>query len=189
MQRDDAFVLWDDIPFDDQTGATLNTAPEWVRRTICCARWELEHASEELKDEKAPKPRVVLAVYLPPLRPCWRPRTPLLSPLPLCLFPHLSRTGTSLVLPQPSFPVGLQKPESKSSKSALRPLILPMEGAAMHPPRPAVRAMATGVLEKRSVRSACSLDEAAATRVARRRGPGLHPWPQALDSSRGRKRS
>lgn len=65
MQRDDAFVLWDDIPFDDQTGATPNTAPEWVRRTICCARWELEHASEELKDERAPKPRVVLAVSSP----------------------------------------------------------------------------------------------------------------------------
>ncbi|KAI1788234.1 hypothetical protein LXA43DRAFT_649191 [Ganoderma leucocontextum] len=72
VQRDDAFVLWDDIPFEDHTA----TAPEWVRRTICCARWELEHVVAEVqdkdRDEKAPtpiptpKPRVVLAVVSPP---------------------------------------------------------------------------------------------------------------------------
>ena len=68
VQRDDAFVLWDEIPFDEQTSGTQGTTPEWVRRTICCARWELEHVAEELqdKDEKTPKPRVVLAVVSPP---------------------------------------------------------------------------------------------------------------------------
>ena len=52
VQRDDAFVLWDDIPFKDQTsGASqvpvpaMSTSPEWVRRTICCARWEVEHVT------------------------------------------------------------------------------------------------------------------------------------------------
>ncbi|TFK80911.1 hypothetical protein K466DRAFT_503057 [Polyporus arcularius HHB13444] len=67
VQQDDAFVPWDSIAFDAQTAATLNTSPEWVRRTICCARWELEHATEELGDEKAakPNPRVVLAVVPP----------------------------------------------------------------------------------------------------------------------------
>ena len=48
VQRDDAFVLWDEIPFDEQTSGTQGTTPEWVRRTICCARWELEHVAEEL---------------------------------------------------------------------------------------------------------------------------------------------
>lgn len=63
VQRDDAFVLWDNIPFEEHTA----TAPEWVRRTICCARWELEHVAEELqgKDRNA-EPRVVLAVVSPP---------------------------------------------------------------------------------------------------------------------------
>ena len=60
VQRDDAFVLWDDIPFDD---ATPGMSPEWVRRTICCARWESEHASEVTN---TPSPRIVLAVVNPP---------------------------------------------------------------------------------------------------------------------------
>ncbi|KAM5541536.1 hypothetical protein V8D89_004726 [Ganoderma adspersum] len=63
VQRDDAFVLWDNIPFEDHTA----TAPEWVRRTICCARWELEHVGEEVQDkDRNAKPRVVLAVVSPP---------------------------------------------------------------------------------------------------------------------------
>ena len=71
-------MLWDNIPFDAQTAAILNNAPEWVRRTICCARWELEHAghpseetgaADENTNETAAtpksKPRVVLAVVSP----------------------------------------------------------------------------------------------------------------------------
>lgn len=56
VQRDDAFVPWDDIRFADN-GIPINSSPEWVRRTICCARWEVE-APESLKQRK----RVVLAV-------------------------------------------------------------------------------------------------------------------------------
>lgn len=52
VQRDEAYVLWDNIPFHkpasdvNDDGASedkhkLNT-PEWVRRTICCARWEFD---------------------------------------------------------------------------------------------------------------------------------------------------
>ena len=62
VQRDDAFVPWDTIALDEQTTPTA-MSPEWVRRTICCARWELEHAAEEAK---APSPRIVLAVASPP---------------------------------------------------------------------------------------------------------------------------
>ncbi|KAH9938798.1 uncharacterized protein BXZ73DRAFT_76306 [Epithele typhae] len=72
VQQDDAFVLWDKISFDDQTAATPNMAPEWVRRTICCARWEVEHAAEREapfageKGQKKLAPRIVLAVAIPP---------------------------------------------------------------------------------------------------------------------------
>jgi len=65
VQQDAAFVLWDKIAFDeDPTSAdtpnagaapsSTSPSPEWVRRTICCARWETEHAD-------ATHPRVVLA--------------------------------------------------------------------------------------------------------------------------------
>ena len=55
VQRDDAFVLWDNIPFKDlitdsdkdkpAMPPNLGSSPEWVRRTICCARWEMDHAN------------------------------------------------------------------------------------------------------------------------------------------------
>ncbi|KAI0283492.1 hypothetical protein BC826DRAFT_195027 [Russula brevipes] len=68
VQQDAAFVLWDKIAFDEDpatadTADTPNAAavppsaspsPEWVRRTICCAKWETEHADTA-------RPRVVLA--------------------------------------------------------------------------------------------------------------------------------
>ncbi|KIM79314.1 hypothetical protein PILCRDRAFT_98206 [Piloderma croceum F 1598] len=83
VQRDDAFVPWDNIPFKDvgldgdkdrPTTASLNhsSSPEWVRRTICCARWEIDNANESLNESKkagelqsnaaAQTPKVVLAV-------------------------------------------------------------------------------------------------------------------------------
>ena len=68
VQQDAAFVLWDQIDFadDEPTPASSpstptpvptsppSPSPEWVRRTICCARWEAEHADSA-------RPRVVLA--------------------------------------------------------------------------------------------------------------------------------
>ena len=83
VQRDDAFVPWDNIPFKDigldgdkdrPTAVSLNhsSSPEWVRRTICCARWEIDNANESLNESKkagelqsnaaAQTPKVVLAV-------------------------------------------------------------------------------------------------------------------------------
>ena len=49
VQRDDAFVLWDKIAFEDVLESNPNSCPEWVRRIICCALWETEHPEEELK--------------------------------------------------------------------------------------------------------------------------------------------
>ncbi|KAJ7112994.1 hypothetical protein C8R44DRAFT_234521 [Mycena epipterygia] len=93
VQQDDAFVPWDAIPFSAPcaTPATSTTAPtttsesttlrttspttapadvldaspEWVRRTVCCARWELDNAAAtegKDKDETAPSRTVRLAV-------------------------------------------------------------------------------------------------------------------------------
>jgi hypothetical protein len=83
VQRDDAFVLWDNIPFKGEkekaTAISPNqgNSPEWVRRTICCARWEMDNANVstnesnkggELQSNAAVQPetpKVVLAVLAP----------------------------------------------------------------------------------------------------------------------------
>lgn len=52
VQRDDAFVPWDDINFKplelsngtESAGSILTSPPEWLRRTICCAQWEIRNA-------------------------------------------------------------------------------------------------------------------------------------------------
>jgi hypothetical protein len=72
VQSDSAFVLWDDIPFtdnnvnntDNNNNATTDNntpappSPEWLRRTVCCARYESTQALSERK-------RAVLAVLAP----------------------------------------------------------------------------------------------------------------------------
>lgn len=80
MQRDDAFVLWDKIKFkediDAKSASQSNLSPEWLRRTICCARWETENPEAALNrdseansrkvsnanSEDLPEPKVLLAV-------------------------------------------------------------------------------------------------------------------------------
>ncbi|KAF8129078.1 hypothetical protein EV363DRAFT_1169964 [Boletus edulis] len=76
VQRDDAFVPWDQIDFrdpvsdDDKEKSASQTlhlsgSPEWVRRMICCARWEVDHANSTLDKHAAKDPKVVLAVLSP----------------------------------------------------------------------------------------------------------------------------
>ncbi|KAF8839975.1 hypothetical protein BDN67DRAFT_969215 [Paxillus ammoniavirescens] len=73
VQRDDAFVPWDkinfkDAPIDDEKeklasqALHLSGSPEWVRRMICCARWEVDHAASTLDNSTAKEPKIVLAV-------------------------------------------------------------------------------------------------------------------------------
>ena len=74
VQRDDAFVPWDQIDFRDPAAADddkekspsqtlhLSGSPEWVRRMICCARWEVDHAPSTLDKQATKNPKVVLAV-------------------------------------------------------------------------------------------------------------------------------
>lgn len=51
-------------------GVTAASCPEWVRRTICCAKWEVQHASEEIKapndNSETQKPRVLFAILASP---------------------------------------------------------------------------------------------------------------------------
>ncbi|KAK7017615.1 PINc domain-containing protein [Favolaschia claudopus] len=88
VQRDDAFVPWDAIAFASPTQSTAGNSsptsavspatdlpaddPEWVRRTVCCARWELNStlASSSPSNSKfngndtPPPPRTVCIAVL-----------------------------------------------------------------------------------------------------------------------------
>ena len=57
VQRDDAFVAWDDIEFKADPANSVDAkgssqTPEWLRRTICCAKWELVQASKDVSTEE-----------------------------------------------------------------------------------------------------------------------------------------
>lgn len=67
VQRDEAFVYWDKIAFTSQDTGTPLPSPEWVRRTVCCAKWETDNPLMELGTDVTPKstPRVVFAVLSP----------------------------------------------------------------------------------------------------------------------------
>lgn len=128
VQRDEAYVLWDKINFaKDESHQSSDSnvdnkstfsAPEWLRRTISCARWELDQcqdsagaAAESLSDdnEGANKSRndkttskaktVVLAVCLETAQTHETP-TKSLSPVPLPVPPtskHEQRCSGALV--------------------------------------------------------------------------------------------
>lgn len=80
VQQDDAFVFWDDISFaldditkdSEETQADVpasQTTPEWLRRTISCARWELVNSAEgkgSADSDKKPA-SIVIAVCTSPL--------------------------------------------------------------------------------------------------------------------------
>lgn len=83
------------------------SSPEWVRRTICCAQWEIDNATPKADTNPSgiasepvkPKPKVILAVLasLPHLSPPTRPG-------------RLSPTGGNLDPPTPLTPVPLPAP-------------------------------------------------------------------------------
>lgn len=84
VQRDEAYVLWDKIPFteDSSIDASAPSPPEWLRRTISCARWEFDHGvPEEGNDAAAP---VMVAVCLETAQvPDSAPAAATASPVPL----------------------------------------------------------------------------------------------------------
>ena len=84
VQNDEAFVLWDqismkDVSSDDEVEPRAPHSPEWVRRTICCARWEVDNADATMRsagngrsaanaegENMNKEPRVALAVLSGP---------------------------------------------------------------------------------------------------------------------------
>ncbi|KAL1719956.1 hypothetical protein EV715DRAFT_198134, partial [Schizophyllum commune] len=62
VQQDDAYVLWGKLGLVD--GPTAS--PEWVRRIICCARYEVEHPPPKADDSAA---KIILAVATTPMAP------------------------------------------------------------------------------------------------------------------------
>lgn len=127
VQSDDAFVLWDQIPFKDSSDAESdkgNTSPEWVRRTVCCAQWEADNAAsskpkaatdtpasvagDKPQDAIQSRLRVVLAVCSS--SPSLSPQTghiklhdaiespvPLPAPVPILVNKHEPRSSGTLV--------------------------------------------------------------------------------------------
>ncbi|KAK0497987.1 hypothetical protein EDD18DRAFT_127508 [Armillaria luteobubalina] len=98
VQQDDAFVPWDKISFkdgapeDSVTEHSPNVSPEWVRRTICSARWEVEHAQKTILSPKPTDPKVIVAVcttshslspQLMPVKLSESPTESALTPVPL----------------------------------------------------------------------------------------------------------
>ncbi|KDQ22604.1 hypothetical protein PLEOSDRAFT_1114632 [Pleurotus ostreatus PC15] len=106
VQQDDAYVLWDQIKFRDEPDVVdkaMMGSPEWIRRTICCARWE---ADEVLKKTKSTEPKIALAVittapHLSPTSPAGKlPDGATLAPVPIPLAQaskHELRVAGSLV--------------------------------------------------------------------------------------------
>ncbi|KAI0344355.1 hypothetical protein BDW22DRAFT_1327712 [Trametopsis cervina] len=110
VQRDDAFVLWDEIPFG---GAPSVPSPEWVRRTLCCARWEIAHPPQQPVRDIGHK--VVLAVC---------PSTPEAAETS-----HPSSTSFSNKLAASPVPLPAPQPNRFEPRSAGQ-LILPWAHAA-----------------------------------------------------------
>lgn len=121
VQNDEAFVLWDKISMkdplsDDETDAKVMHSPEWVRRTICCACWEVDNADVTVRStgngrsdggNENKKPKVAIAVLS---------GSPNLSPLhhTLRLADSNDATMTPVPLPAPSVPHA-NKFEARSS--------------------------------------------------------------------------
>jgi hypothetical protein len=105
---------------DEEADLKMATCPEWVRRTICCTRWEVEHADATMRSvnsgrrdgkadggDKKEKPKVILAVLY---------GDPNLSPLShaLKLADNQDTSSSPVPLPAPSVPHA-NKFEARSS--------------------------------------------------------------------------
>ncbi|KAG1748121.1 hypothetical protein EDB19DRAFT_1684367 [Suillus lakei] len=73
VQRDDAFAMSQPLH--------LSGSPEWVRRMICCARWEVDHVAET-RASASDKLKVVLAVGRTEAMPEVSSPVPLPAPSP-----------------------------------------------------------------------------------------------------------
>ncbi|VDB83110.1 unnamed protein product [Peniophora sp. CBMAI 1063] len=82
VQQDNAFVLWDSINLAaSPEGETVQPAPEWLRRTICCAQYEATETGKV--DEKKPKVIFATLAHAPVLPRAPSPPNTGDSPVPL----------------------------------------------------------------------------------------------------------
>ncbi|KAK2467564.1 hypothetical protein APHAL10511_000419 [Amanita phalloides] len=87
VQRDEAYVYWDKITFSDDTHAPGSSptaqqplpSPEWVRRTVCCAKWTVDNPHIELGPLKLSDGESASASALAPV--------PVLMPVPVVPLP------------------------------------------------------------------------------------------------------
>jgi len=104
VQQDDAFVSWEAISFNTNAPNPLMGSPIWLRRTICCAYWELGRQETSPNTGNEPRnanPGLVFAVVAQNSEPVTlAPKHPPLveSPVPLPT-PHVNKfeprtTGT-----------------------------------------------------------------------------------------------
>ena len=107
VQQDDAFVSWEAISFNNNTPNPLMGSPEWLRRTICCACWEVGRPEAQAtspstgSETRNPIGKLVFAVVAQNSEPVTlAPKNPPLmeSPVPLPT-PHVNKfeprtTGT-----------------------------------------------------------------------------------------------
>ncbi|KAF8509865.1 hypothetical protein BU17DRAFT_98593 [Hysterangium stoloniferum] len=132
VQRDDAFIPWDDISFTipeefPALGAVphdgppslptgLAPPPEWLRRTICCAKWEVDNAADPSRSDEAaafpPLPKPVLS----------RPSTPLSSVTP-------SSYSSVKSISHNEMKRVISKGNPKKSKVVLALVVMPTSGA------------------------------------------------------------
>ncbi|KAF8063628.1 hypothetical protein FPV67DRAFT_1672640 [Lyophyllum atratum] len=114
VQQDDAFVLWDKMEFNSTLDPSKPpsstplplpyTSPEWVRRTICCAQWEVEHGASNTPPHPTAPFKVVLAVLA---------HTPASSDVASSLGDlKLSSSPTPVPLPAPHVQANKHEPRS-----------------------------------------------------------------------------
>ncbi|KAK1229725.1 hypothetical protein PQX77_007189 [Marasmius sp. AFHP31] len=176
VQRDDAFVLWDNIKFTDKSadekGLAPQNSPEWVRRTICCARWEADNAKGTVPSVANPK--VVLAVCDPsagsPQISTLRLTedsnlSPVPGPAPSNMSKHEPRTagiqvsqwaakaGIDILKVEPVAPQATANSHARSSSEDERPKRVPNKGAPRrgggpHNPRSDADKLRGGLVER-----------------------------------------
>jgi hypothetical protein len=108
VQSDTAFVPWGDIAFagtaesDKDKAVDGGVSPEWVRRTVCCARWEANKADDGA--DAGPPRKIVLAVA---------------QDAPALIARAASDAASPVPLPAPH-PVGASKFEPRAAGALVR---------------------------------------------------------------------
>ena len=134
VQQDDAFVLWEKITFDSDnhhsespvSSANKPTnalaSPEWVRRTICCAKWEVDNVTATV-GVTAPNAATTIPAPTTAPTPAAGPKTRAKPPPTVALAVLSTATGIDVSPRNPTLKLSESPPESQSL--LLNPVPLP----------------------------------------------------------------